>query len=363
MAYDPTTAEAASVIFQASSGPVKLDYDRANTEGRDHDEVFNDFGFVVRAKAKTGEDISMWVFAYRQQSHEVIVAADLCQTLLLQANYSDDEKQTMHDTEFINKGQNLEDYLDPGSLKILESEDSVTWAIAGRELSASPPHWAIRGEHAGVRCDIRLSQRSPGFFHTGRFEELGTDGIAGYQVHGSAVGEIEVDGKLLEIEGYFVHERILMTGKLHSRIANKAGRGSNWMHSWGEEFSWYLLNSDIGSHAVGMVTFGDRQLVVSGSENASIEELDHWLDPKTRQMNPRKWRVRMHTEDGDLDATVTAYGRGYYTWLRRGGTILVHQYVADAEATFTFNDGTVLTSKQLSFNEFMRTFYIQNAVD
>jgi hypothetical protein len=37
--------------------------------------------------------------------------------------------------------------------------------------------------------------------------------------------------------------------------------------------------------------------------------------------------------------------------------------VADAEATFTFNDGTVLTSKQLSFNEFMRTFYIQNAVD
>lgn len=110
--------------------------------------------------------------------------------------------------------------------------------------------------------------------------------------------------------------------------------------------SWYGLTADVGPASTFMINIDGELAVVKGPEKAWVEEIGRWLDPHTNQLNPCKWKVHAITEKGRLDAVVTAYGRAYYQWIRMGGTLVVHQFLADAEATFTRTDGTVIKSKQ-----------------
>lgn len=349
-------------IYKIATGPVKLEYERNNAEGRDAKELFNDYGFVVRAKAKTGEDIHLWMFTYRLKGPETIIDGDLTQTLLVYGNFSDQDKQNMRDLPFINKGQNIDDYLPPGSIQITESNEQVQWKNAGRVYTCKPPLWHVGGEHAGVEVNLTFKQRSDAFFHCGRFEELKADsGVAGYIFHARVDGTINVHGKILEVEnGHAIHERIIMGGHIPRRMDYMMQRGENWVHGFGEEFSWYGLTADVGPAATFMVNIDGELAVVKGADKAWVEETGRWLDPKTNQLNPCKWRVHAITDKGRLDAIVTGYSRAYYTWTRMGGSLVVHQYLADAEATFTRTDGSVVKSKQLASLEYMRTFYRQD---
>lgn len=351
-------------LFHSHCGPVSLDYERSQTTDRESDEMFNDYGFVIRARADTGEDLHLWMFTYRQSGSEVIIAGDVTQTLLVYGKFSEAEKKQMHDTPYINKGQNIDDYLPPGSIKIEEDENKkqVTWTNAGRIMIGRPPVWEVKGEHAGVKVNLTVNQRGDAFHHCGRFEDLGKVGSAGYIMHARVTGTVEVDGKVLNISrGHGIHERILHTGIVPERIDYMLGRGLNWLHGWGEEFTWYVMAGDIGRMSTAMINIDGEELsTVNGADNAWIEEVGHWLDPKTNQMNPCKWHVWAVTPKGRLDATVSAYGRAFYAWTRRHGIMLVHQSVADGEATFTRNDGTVLkSSNQVCSMEQMRTLYRQ----
>jgi len=312
---------------------------------------------VIRAKAETGEDIHLWMFIYQQKGPEVIVDGDLTQTLLLYGKFGDRERTQISDTPFINKGQNIDDYLPPGSIQCTEGVEQITWSNAGRTFVSKPPHWEIGGEHAGVKINIKFKEYSQAYFHCGRFEDLKPDqGTAGYIVHGTATGTIEVQGKTLTIaEGWGVHERIFMAGIVSPRVDYKAGRGSHWMHGWGKEFSWYLLNGDIGSSVTAMVNIDGELATVKGRENGWVEEVAHWIDPKSNQLCPYKWNIWMVTDKGRLDATVTGFTRGYYTWVRRFGQLVVYQFAADCKATFKRTDGTVIESNVVASVDYMRT--------
>jgi hypothetical protein len=53
-------------MYDAHVGPVSLDYERDNTSGRNSEkELFNDYVFVIRARAESGEDLHLWMFTYR----------------------------------------------------------------------------------------------------------------------------------------------------------------------------------------------------------------------------------------------------------------------------------------------------------
>jgi len=66
----------------------------------------------------------------RQKGTEVIIDGDVTQTLLVYGKFTDEEKKDMHDTPYVNKGQNIEDYLPSGSIKIEEEKTQVTWTNA-----------------------------------------------------------------------------------------------------------------------------------------------------------------------------------------------------------------------------------------
>lgn len=198
--------------------------------GNDGGEAFcNDYGFVVRAKAETGEDIHFWSFIYEQKSPESIIDGDVVQTLLVYGKYTDEERQFMHpDAGTVNRDQNIEDCYKRGEMKIEEAADEVRWILGGRIHQGAPPKFRISGEQdgTGVKVDINIEQRDLAFYHCGRFENLNNcHGAAGYIVHYNASGTIEMDGKVLKFtDGYGVHERIMQTGVVPDHTEYMSGR-------------------------------------------------------------------------------------------------------------------------------------------
>ena len=350
-------------LYNSYVGPTTLEYEKSHAGGRmgGGKDVFNDLGFVIRGRAETGEDIHLWMFIYQQEGPEVIVDGDLTQTLLLYGKFDEEQKKNIVDAPYVNKGQNIDDYEKPGSIKINEETNVVKWSNAGRTMECRPPYWKIGGEHAGVKVDLDFRQTSDAFFHCGQFETLAKDsGMAGYVLHGRASGTIEVHGKTLKlVDAHGVHERIFISKVMPIRVEYMGGRGEQWVHGFGDEFSWYMLTADVSGSSTAMVNIDGELAVVTGKAKAWTDEIGFWMDPKTNQVNPHKWRTFIITDKGRLDATVTAYKRGFYTWIRRRGTLVVHQYLADCEATFTRTDGTVVKSKQVASFEYMRTLYKQ----
>lgn len=350
-------------LYHKYCGPTTLNYERAMTAGRTGGgkDLFNDLGFVVRGKAKSGEDIHLWLFIYQQEGPEVIVDGDLTQTLFLCGKFSDEDKLSIRDQPYVNKGQNIDDYEKPGSIKIEEHADKVIWSNAGRIMECYNDHWKVGGEHAGVKVDLTFRRTSDAFFHCGQFENLAPDsGLAGYVVHGKFNGTIEHGGRTYEmLESHGIHERIFISKVMPIRVEYMGGRGEQWVHGWSDDFSWYMLTADVSDSSTAMVNIDGELAVVTGKDKAWTNAVGFWLDPKTNQNNPHQWQTYIITDKGRLDATVTAYKRGFYTWIRRRGTLLVHQYLADCEATFTRNDGTVIKSKQVASFEYMRTLYKQ----
>ncbi|KAJ5638375.1 hypothetical protein N7490_008254 [Penicillium lividum] len=333
-------AEENQTIYCAHAGPIPLAVER-KIQSYDYDgELFNDYGFVIRAKAETGEDIYLWSFIYQQQGDEAVVSGDVSQTLVIYGTFSDNEKKFMHpDCSTVNKGQDIEDYFAPGSIKWTETEQDVKWELGGRIHWGAPPEWRVSGDHAGVKMNVHFTQYKPAFYHCGRFEDAKTPvANAGYIVHTRVSGTIEVHGKTLVIkDGFGIHERIKQHGKVADRTLLMSGRGLHWMHGFSEGFTWYLMRGDIGR-----------------------EEVAHWVDPESRILSPYKWKIWIRTEQGTLESMIHAYGRQYYTWIRRNGTLVVNQYCADAETIFKYPDGRVLESKQMISIEHMRTLSVRS---
>jgi hypothetical protein len=115
--------------------PIALENARAIIPDGYEPDLFNDMGFVLRARTDTDEDIH---FMYRQHGTEEIINNEVCQTLMVFPNFTDAEKLSMHDTRYINKGQNIDDYHPLGSLKFADEEKKITWTFAGSVFESRP---------------------------------------------------------------------------------------------------------------------------------------------------------------------------------------------------------------------------------
>lgn len=232
---------------------------------------------------------------------------------------------------------------------------------------AASPKSHLGGEHAGVKLDIDVELYKPEsygtFFANGPFEGLqdesktSADGI----VHTRCSGIVEVDGKVLRFkDGWGVHERILQRYTIPDRTGFMSGRGLWWIHGFSEDFTWFLKRGDIGKGtSVAMINIDNKQIVLKDPSSSGVEEIANWVDPLTRILSPYKWRVWVRIDQGTLETHIHAYQRAYYTWVRRGGILVVSQYCADAETTFTYPDGTVKLALQMISIEHMRTLYRQ----
>jgi len=172
-------------------------------------------------------------------------------------------------------------------------------------------------------------------------------------------GTISFNDTVLTVDtAYGVHERLIQAGEVPSRILNCLGTGATWIHGWGEKLDNWVFNVDFGPLTQSLVNIDNTSVPNTGIVNTSMSETSHWIDPKSNQLIPQSWHVFSNNENGRLDSYVAAYGRLYYYWLRRGGLITIYQYLADAETTFTYPNGTQVSEHQFAFVEYFRTIYI-----
>ncbi|KAE8331430.1 hypothetical protein BDV39DRAFT_201081 [Aspergillus sergii] len=360
-------------VFSMGVGPVELVHEGPLVPDNYTNPLFTDTGFVIRGNTTSGEEFHLWIFWYRQiGTHEFIVNSDVMQVSLLRGSFSEGNRTRMNDVPFVNKGQNLEDYRELGTMEVTYDDNLVTWKFENITLQFKSNHWNVKGSYAGVALDLQLEIRGKEFYHAGDFADLeGCDsettatnyncsGIAGGINHVYASGTINDNGTALVIDqAQGVHERIIQAKDVPSRLDIGLGRGSLWLHGWGEKFSWFTFTSDEGPYAVGMLNIGNGTHVTSGSLNVTIEERGHWLDSKTNVVNPSAWCTTAVLDTGVLEANVQAFGRVYYYWLRTGGLMIVNQMTADMTMTYTPYDGEPVMDKGRAFMEVMKTFYQQ----
>lgn len=354
-------------------GPVEMVNEGALIPNDYAHPLLSDNGLVIRGNTTSGEEFHLWLFFYVQRgTEEYVIDGDILQVSMVLGNFTDEDRTHMNDVPFINKGQDLEDYRTPGTLKVSEGSEQVTWRFENVSLTTREREWIVEGSYANVDLDLHITPRGEEFYHTGDFADLSDcasettssnyncSGVAGGIVHVFASGTINANGTALTIDkAQGVHERIIMAHNVPPRLEGGIGRGSLWLHGWGEKFSWFTFTSDQGPFAVGMINIGNETHVAGGSLNVTIEARDHWLDPETDQANPSGWHTTAILENGVLEADVQAFGRLYYYWLRNRGLLVVNQMTADMTMTYTPYDGEPVTDKGRAFMEYMKTFYEQ----
>jgi hypothetical protein len=150
-----------SGIYQNLNIPLNVEFEGAHQKETDYAEFFIHKGFLVRGRTKDGTGIHFCTFLYQQRDSEVLIDRDVNQSLFIAAKYTDEEKNFMHGTPFVNKGQNIEDYGKAGDIKIDESKEQVVWSATGRKYVCQTPTeclWA--GTFEGkIPCPVEASTR------------------------------------------------------------------------------------------------------------------------------------------------------------------------------------------------------------
>lgn len=72
-----------------------------------------------------------------------------------------------------------------------------------------------------------------------------------------------------------------------------------------------------------MTDVGGEQIGLHDPMSRGVEKLAHCVDPQSN-IQPYKWSVMMQTKKGTLEAVMYAYAIAYYTWIRRGGVLVVN---------------------------------------
>ncbi|HEY4278595.1 MAG TPA: hypothetical protein VGM91_10265 [Conexibacter sp.] len=323
---------------------VTIDHQRCHLdEITPEQDLWENHGFLLRADASDGTDVTLWTSPYivKRGPHSYYASEmDILQTVLVATNYSAAEKRQMHDNDFVAVGWNVADYLPRGTVQADRNDERVLWKILGREYEDAPPHWEARGEHGGVDLDLAFDAFVPSFPlfpHEGFAEE----GMAWYEVYLRAGGTIAHAGRRLEVSGYACHERVIVTRDHEPQ--KMRGHGLNWHHLFGDRVQSWIMTSPSAAEGLAYVVVDGETFKVQGAERVRIDDTDHWVDPRSWFRVPYRWHVTVETDGGALELDAGAYARAYYPWVPFRDTVnILYWMSAEASGTFTRSDGDVI---------------------
>ena len=307
-------------------------------------DLWENHGFLLRAETDDGTDITLWTSPYivKRGPHSYYSAEmDILQTVLVATRYSEAERLVMHDNDFVAAGWCVADYLPRGTIAADHDPDRVLWKVLGREYEDAPPHWAVRGEHAGVDLDLRFEGYVPSFgvYPHDRFAQ---DGIAWYEAYLRAAGTIVHGGRSLAFtDGYACHERVIVTRDHEPQ--KMRGHGLNWHHLFGDRVQAWIMTSPSAAEGLAYVVVDGETFAATGPARVHIDDVEHWVDPRSWMRVPCRWRVEVETDGGTLALLSWAYARAYYPWTPFRDTVnILYWMSAQATGTFTRADGEVI---------------------
>jgi hypothetical protein len=303
-------------------------------------DLWENHGFLLRGETADGVDVTLWTSPYivhRGPHSYYSDAMNILQTVFISGRWSAADKQRMHDNDFVAAGWTPAEYLPEGTIEVDQSPERVLWKVQGREYEDAPPHWAIRGEHGGIDLDLSLDAFVPPFGvfpHDGFAEQ----GITWYEVYLKAAGAITQGADRFDVTGHACHERVIVTRDHEPHLMRR--RGLYWHHLFGDRVQAWVMTAPSAQYGLAYVVVDGETLRADGSERVQIEDLDHWVDPRSGFRVPCRWRVTVETEGGTLEATAGAYARAYYPWTPFADTVnILYWMPAEADGAFTRPDG------------------------
>ena len=303
-----------------------------------------------------GEDILLWVSPYRLIGHgpnSVYALSDvaLSQTLLIRGRYDGASRSQMHDNAFLCVGYDLGDHLDGDELRISLGDDAATWRVGSRTFTSAPPEWTIRGDHAGLNVDLRISAMGPPFWFTNPADETEISQERWFLACARVQGQLTHLGDTLSINGYGSHERHIHCGPRYDPVKTLSARGITWHSGSANDLQIIMLSRPSRGIAWCRIVT-ERELVdfSAPAHSCEIIETDFWIDPQSRMQIPCAWRSTFIGPSGTLELHARAFARAYYLWphFKHGCTIL-YWWMADASIEWKRANGERLCVHGLQY--------------
>ena len=97
------------------------------------------------------------------------------------------------------------------------------------------------------------------------------------------------------------------------------------------------------------VTYKGEEIDFSenGQSDITMEELEYWVDPKTRLRVPVKWHFNLKSKNGTIDMDVSAAHRTYYSYLTTSGATMHYGLHSHSEGEMKLTDGRTVPLKDM----------------
>lgn len=298
--------------------------------------LFESHAFLVRGESADGVDVTLWASPYILR--RLGAAYDMQLTVLIAGRWDSGERQVMHDNEFVAMGWHPSEQLPRGAVRAEERNGRVVWTAPGRLYEDAPPEWTVRGEHGGVDLDLHFVAHAP-VFALRPHERFAADGAAWFEQGLTADGLVGFAGDRIEISGYACHERAISTAEGSPAMARGDGMILQTLLADRVQAMVLAVPSGGVTHAFVAV---DGELHRAQGGAVVVEQLERWLDPRSRIELPTAFRVEVRTEGGALDLVLRSYARAYYPLIRDTVNVL-YWMAAEASGAFTRADGEVVS--------------------
>lgn len=304
----------------------------------DEEELWENHGWLFRG-SDGDHEFMLWAALYliRGAPGGQFAVDDVCfpQTIFIHGDYPPEERDEMHDNDFVVAGTHFHEYQEMNEMVVEESAEETRWRIGSREHISRPPTWRVNGTQAGVNVGLTFEATGPAFWADEEYDQ-----INGFEVTARSNGTISVDGETYHPNGFGQHEKFHfidpdMLRDAYGRGDWKGGEWWRWHTGFQDDVQVFLSFEPVSENALGRVLV-DGETYSFDYEQIDFTDVTYWDDPRSGISIPVEWHVNMRSEVAVIDYTAQAYARAYYIWdyMTTGYNSLYWQ-MADAEGSFT----------------------------
>jgi len=294
-------------------------------------------GFMLMGESEEGFDITLVSCLFNMGGGE-----DKCWAVdhgsKLQTTFMavpENQRNTMQNNDFTSNRTWATDW--KSEIEVIETKDSVTWKLGNREHICKPPYWYVKGEHMGVDCDLKLSGIGDAVYHKGKFADLQSRGLAGYEHPLKVEGTITFEGKTYTLKNaYGCQEKFMQSNwDLAATIIEKPYYWAWWMNENVRIFIYYFPS--LGRSVSHLYIDGEE--IEMGETNLKLDELEQWIDPKTQMQVPIKWQFEMKSNLASVNMDLAASSRTIYSYLTTSGPTVHYGLLSFSDGQITLKDG------------------------
>jgi hypothetical protein len=274
-----------------------------------------------------------------------------------------ENRGSMTNHNFIANGVQPHQLHDKSALKVTSEGESVCWSIGGRLYEATPGHWHLRGEHAGVDLDLTFVPLRDALWPWGRSADPSLKPIW-YDVMSSVSGTITVAGQTYPVEGTGIREHMTVGPHVNNIGNNPPYDPIYWDYLVSPDISVWFFRYPGPGQDLAFIHAADGDIQY-GSGEITHTVVEHWADRRSGLSFPCKWNLVLASERGTLVLDIAAHGRAFLPWLMTLGIRLEIWMIGTGNGVFHHADGrtTAIENQLMVINPLQFLTYSQESLE